>query len=117
VVITAPVDEIIYVGASKQLDPVNVEGSLAYINNRNIWIIQGNSFAKKNLTDDANLDEHVFELSEDGNRNLFTRHDAEQLSNFSNQLWVATDFQQDSPTVIKLSSREYFTCRLVHGMM
>lgn len=102
VVITAPVDEIIYVGASKQLDPVNVEGSLAYINNRNIWIIQGNSLAKKNLTNDANLDEHVFELSEDGNRILFTRHDAEQLSDFSNQLWVATDFQQDSPTVIKL---------------
>ncbi|MFZ4825887.1 MAG: G5 domain-containing protein [Phototrophicaceae bacterium] len=102
VVISAPMNEIIYVGPSGQLDPVNVEGTLAYINNRNIWVIQGNSLTKKNLTNEANLDEHVFELSGNGGSILFTRHNAEQSSDFSNELWVASDFQQATPTLVKL---------------
>ena len=102
VVISAPVDEIIYVGPSGQLDTVNVEGTLAYINARNVWIIQGNSLTKRNLTIEADLDEHVFELSDDGSSILFTRHAPEQTSDFENHLWIATDFQSSTPTIIKL---------------
>ena len=102
VVISAPVDEIIYVGPSGQLDTVNVEGTLAYINARNVWIIQGNSLTKRNLTTEADLDEHVFELSDDGSSILFTRHAPEQTSDFENHLWIATDFQSSTPTIIKL---------------
>jgi uncharacterized protein YabE (DUF348 family) len=49
-VITEAVDEILVVGLETELEPVPIEGTLAYINNGNAWVIQGNSTTKQPLT-------------------------------------------------------------------
>jgi len=91
-VIVDPQPEIIYVGPTGQLEPVSVDGTLAYINNGNAWIITGSSTTKRPLTTDGGLDARVFSLSEDGRKLIFTHEivDPEDPLRF-NELWYISD--------------------------
>lgn len=99
VVITAPQDEIVYVGPSGQLDPVPISGTLAYINNSNAWVMRGSSASKRLLTTSSDLDKRVFTLSPDGRQLLFTRDTRADRENFLNQLWLIRDTSADAEPV------------------
>jgi len=86
-VLRAPVNEILYVGISTNVEPIPIVGTLAYINNKNAWIITGSSTAKRPLTNTGNLDSHVLSLSSDGQRLLFTTRSEDPA--FVNQLWMS----------------------------
>ncbi|MFN8560607.1 MAG: G5 domain-containing protein [Anaerolineae bacterium] len=89
-IITAAQDAIIYFGPSGQLDPVPIEGTLAYISNGNVWVMRGNSTNKRLLTTSGDLDNRVFSLTADGRQLLFSRKSTDPTTYF-NQLWMVGD--------------------------
>lgn len=95
-IITAPTNEILIVGLETELDPITIEGTLAYINNGNAWIIQGNSTTKRPLTRSSDLDGMVLSLSPDGRYLMYTRQPADEGS-FVNELWLIETTGDRSP--------------------
>ncbi|MCC6802708.1 MAG: DPP IV N-terminal domain-containing protein, partial [Anaerolineae bacterium] len=89
-IITAPQDAIVSVGPTGQLDPVPIEGTLAYISNGNVWVMRGISTNKRLLTTSGDLDNRVFSLSQDGRQLLFSRKSNDPTTYF-NQLWMIGD--------------------------
>jgi len=73
VIITPAQDEVIMVGSQSDLPTVTINGTLAYIASGNAWIMQQNSANRRPLTLDGGVDGRVFDLSEDGNRLLYSR--------------------------------------------
>lgn len=96
-VVTQPTDEIIYVGPTGEVEPVTVNGTLAYISNRNAWVIRGSSTTKRPLTTTGDIDSRVFSLSEDGRQLLFTRQLTGADSSVFNRLWLIHDTAVDAP--------------------
>src|SRR5664279_3544764 len=88
-VITAPQDAVIYVGPTGQLDPVQIEGTLAYISNGNAWVMRGVSSNKRLLTTSGDLDNRVFSLTPNGHELLLSRKSSDPT--FFNQLWLVND--------------------------
>ncbi len=102
VVVREPQDEIYWEGP-EPLASVSIEGTLAYISNGNAWIMRGNSGAKRPLTDTGDLDGHVFALSPEGDRLIFTRMAPEdQRPEFFNDLWIILDTTEQEPEPIEL---------------
>lgn len=89
--VTAPVDEIIYVGPAGELDPVSIPGTLAYVNNSNVWIMSGSSTTRRNLTNSGDVDGRVFSLSPDGRSLIYSRSMASAGGGFSNALYMIAD--------------------------
>ncbi len=83
-----PVDEIIAVGAQDQLEPVPVEGTIAYLSAGNAWLIRDISTARRPLTTEGDLDSRVFELSPDGRWLLYSRRLEGDVETPINQLWM-----------------------------
>lgn len=88
-VVTAPQDEIVYVGPAGELEAVSVPGRLAYVNNGNAWVMAGSSITRRNLTNSGDVDGRVFDLSPDGRRLLFSRREQSTDANgFANRLYL-----------------------------
>lgn len=100
--LTAPSDEVVYVGPTGQIDPISIVGTLLYIGNGNAWYIRGSSTNKRPITTSGDLDEVVFTASSDGNRLLFTRQTDESDSAFSNELWLLNDINDTTNQPIQL---------------
>lgn len=90
-VLREPVDEVVYIGPSGELEPVAINGTLAYISNGNAWVMRGSSTSKRPLTTTSDLDPRVFNLSEDGQRLLITRRVNNTDEALFNQLWLIAD--------------------------
>ena len=86
--ITEPVDEIIAVGAQDRLEPVPIEGTVAYLSAGNAWVMRGTSTARRPLTTEGDLDNRVFELSPDGRWLLYSRRLEGDIETPINQLWM-----------------------------
>lgn len=105
-VVTAPQDEIVYVGPAGDLDPVSVTGTLAYVNNDNAWVMAGSSITRRNLTNTGDVDGRVFSLSPDGRRLLISRRDSVSSSGgFANRLYLISDTNDnDEPLPLQPSN-------------
>lgn len=108
-VIEEPREEIIFVGISDEVEPVPVDGTLAYINNQNVWVMRGSSTTKTQVTFSGDLDGRIFSLSEDGRTLLFSRvvndtdeNDENTPSTF-NKLYVINDLGPNAAAPIELS--------------
>lgn len=100
--IRAPQDEIVYVGPTTELDPVDVKGTIAYISNRNVWVMKGTNVVRRPLTTTGDVDPlRAFSLTPDGQQILFTRTQA-GVTDFNNQLWLLPDTNATDPQSIKL---------------
>ena len=99
-IMTDPLDEIIYVGPSNDIEPLAIVGTLSYINNNNAWVIKGNTTNKQPLTITNNLDSLVFDVSEDGETLLYTT-EADETNGFFNELWMIPT--RDGSLPIKLT--------------
>ena len=98
IVIKEPKNQIVAVGQTDTLEPVVIDGTLAYISSGQAWMIRGNSGNPTPLTTDNNLDGRVFDLSADGRQLLYTRKtDDPNDEAFSNELWVILDTNNPAP--------------------
>ena len=109
-----PEPEIVFVGPSEELEPVAIQGTLAYINNANAWIIRGSSTRKRPLTFSGDLDDRVLSLSPDG-RNLLMARNTETDSAFGNQLWLINDTVSDNARPISLVPQDVLYAEWVPG--
>ena len=96
-IIQEPQPEVIYVGLENELEPISIVGTLAYINNNNAWVIQGNTTTKKPLTTASDLDSLVFSLSDNGERLLYTTSVTNDEGTFLNQLWTIETSGNQAP--------------------
>ncbi|MEO0563639.1 MAG: G5 domain-containing protein, partial [Chloroflexota bacterium] len=117
VVISPPVDEVVYVGPSGEIDPVAIDGTLAYISNGNAWVIRGSSTTKRPVTTTNDLDGFVFALSEDGSNLLYTvqSNGADDVA-FSNQLWVLADLALNTPRATQLVPQDVLQAHWIPGL-
>lgn len=93
-VLKAPVNELVTVGVDREIEPVAINGTLAYVSNGNAWVISGSSTSKRRLTNTSDLDSLVFSLSADGRYLLFTRESEDDA--FVNELWfIETDVNSE----------------------
>lgn len=99
-VITEPQNEIVHVGPTGELDPVRINGTLAYISNGNAWIIRTSSGNKRLLTTAGNLDQFVFSLSPDGRQLIYTTTavDGDETTGL-NQMWYISDTGVDTQPI------------------
>jgi len=106
--IIEPVDEIIAVGAQDQLEPVPVEGTIAYLSAGNAWLMRDTSTARRPLTTEGDLDSRVFELSPDGRWLLYSRRLEGDVETPINQLWmVNTTIVGEKPISIPIQGVLY----------
>jgi hypothetical protein len=107
-VIEEPREEIIFIGISDEVEPVSISGTLAYINNQNIWVMRGSSTTKTQVTFSGDLDGRIFSLSSDGRKLLFSRAiesedtDGISISAF-NQLYLINGLGPNSARPLPLS--------------
>ena len=94
-----PQDEIVYVGPSGELDPVNIDGTLAYLSNDNVWAMRGSSTSKRPLTETSDADGRVLSLTPDGRSLLYSRSAPDDAGSIFNQLWLIDDTLSNSPPV------------------
>jgi resuscitation-promoting factor RpfB len=107
VVITPPVDEVVYVGPSGEIDPIAIDGTLAYLSNRNVWVMRGSSTNKRPVTTSADLDGFAFDVADDGRRVLFTRENPDNPeAAFANTLWVLADIREEAPEPVQLVAQD-----------
>ncbi len=99
-VLTNSQDEVLYVGPSGQIDPVAINGTLAYISNQNAWVMRGSSTSKRPLTTSGDIDGRVFSVSSDGQKLLITRQygGGDQANTFNN-LWVLANIAGESQPI------------------
>lgn len=94
-IIREPVNEIRIVGVEREVEPIPIAGTLAYINNGNAWVMERSSTTKRILTTTSDLDSHVFALSPNGDDLIYTRQ-AEDPELSVNELWlIETTGSQD----------------------
>ena len=65
--------EVVLLGVQAEFKPVPITGTVAYVANRNAWVIQTTSPNQRRLTHSGDLDGRVFALSPGGSHLLFTR--------------------------------------------
>jgi Tol biopolymer transport system component len=99
VVITAPVEEIIMIGAESPFSSVTIPGRLAFLSAGNAWVLEQNTGARRPVVTSGDLDGRVFEISPDGEWLLFSRLSADETK--INELWVAS-LDEGSDTQIDL---------------
>lgn len=107
-VIEEPREEIIFVGIDDEVEPVTISGTLAYINNQNVWIMRGSSTTKTQVTFSGDVDGRVFSLSEDGRTLLFSRvlepdETSEEETSAFNQLVLIDDIGPNPAQPVPLS--------------
>jgi len=68
-----PRTEVVLVGVQAELESIPITGTVAYVVNRNAWVMQTTSLNQRRLTHAGDLDGRLFALSPDGSYLLFTR--------------------------------------------
>ncbi len=95
-VVREPIDEVIYVGTSNTVQPLDIPGRLSYINHENAWTIASNAANKVRLTRDHKLDGFVFHQNQDGSRLIFTS-ETDETDDFFNELWMINLERESEP--------------------
>jgi WD40 repeat protein len=92
--------EVILIGAQGELNPVPITGTVAYVSNRNAWVMQTTSPNQRRLTHTGDLDGRVFALSPKGSHLLFTRTPTEaNEANSLNTVWMIETATVDAEPV------------------
>jgi hypothetical protein len=95
-----PRPEVVLIGIQADTKPVPITGTIAYIANKNAWVMQTTSPNQRRLTFSSDLDGQVFALSPDGSHLLFTRvpTDTGEGALF-NTLWMIETIAADAEPV------------------
>lgn len=84
--VNTPKDEIRVIGTRTELGIAYINGTMAYLNRQDGWLIRENNRERRRLTSTGDLDGRVFELSPDNSLLLYSR--SVTISTYFNQLWV-----------------------------
>lgn len=104
-IVQEPRDQIVYIGVANELDPVPVDGSLAYISGGQAYLIQNSSTRSRPLTTEGGLDGRAFALSSNGRQLLYTRATPDTSDEpFANELWVILDTATPNPIKTPLTN-------------
>ncbi len=87
-VITAPVEEIVMIGAQSPFSSLNIPGRLAFLAGGNAWLLENNTGSRQALVTTGDLDGRIFDVSPDGDWLLFSRSSEEEGQ--INTLWVVS---------------------------
>ncbi|MBN1668587.1 MAG: G5 domain-containing protein [Anaerolineales bacterium] len=87
VTVKEAVPQIMLVGVQTSFTPLEIPGRLAYLSDGNAWMLEVNTANRVPIIASGDLDGRVFELSDDGNWLLFTRHS--EAEGQINTLWAA----------------------------
>jgi hypothetical protein len=98
---SAPVPEILMVGAQAAFSPVPVNGTLAYLTGSTAWVMSGDSGNRRPVLLEGKLDGRVFKLSPDGELLLYTVEGPEDDPAVINRL-RAVVLSDPDPTPIDL---------------
>lgn len=101
-IIQEPINRIIAIGVSDEVELIPITGTLSYINNGNAWIITRTSSDKRPLTLTNDLDSLVLSLSPDGRYLMYTR-EAEDSESFVNELWIIDTSDPDSAVQLSIT--------------
>jgi hypothetical protein len=106
VMLKEPRAEVVLMGVRTAQEPMPVTGTIAYVANRNGWVIQTVSPNRRRLTYSGDLDLRVFALSPDGSYLLFTRALTETGAGAQlNALWlIPTAIADAQPVPLKLTN-------------
>jgi hypothetical protein len=92
--------EIVLIGIQANLKPVPITGTIAYIANKNAWVMQTTSPNQRRLTFTSDLDGQVLALSPDGSHLVFTRVSTETGDGAPfNTLWMIETVAADAEPV------------------
>ncbi|MFQ5408021.1 MAG: G5 domain-containing protein, partial [Anaerolineales bacterium] len=101
--LTAPIPEIVMVGAQSTFTVIPIEGTLAYLSAGNAWVMRESSGSRQPLTISSDLDGRVFRISPDGSYLLFTRNAGKEGT--FNSLWaIATNESEPDPLDLKVDN-------------
>lgn len=103
--LTQPVQEVLARGVdTKLIDPVLVNGVVAYISSGQAHIIEGNSITQRIVPTGGNLDGRVFSLSASSHQLLYTRlpNGSNTPADKINELWVLLDTTDPKARPVKL---------------
>ncbi|MBK9122744.1 MAG: DPP IV N-terminal domain-containing protein [Chloroflexi bacterium] len=114
-VLASAVEEIVYVGPTTRLSPVDIRGTLAYVSGGNAWVMRGSSDSRRPVTNTGDVDpSRAYSLSADGRQLLYTRTTATG-SEFGNQLSVVLDVTASSPQSVDLRPTNVLWAEWVPG--
>jgi hypothetical protein len=100
VTLQEPRTEVILIGVQAERGPVTITGTVAYLANRNVWIIRTVSSNQRRLTYAGDLDGRVLALSPGGAYLLFTRVPTESNEAAPlNTLWMIETATADAEPV------------------
>lgn len=115
IIIDEPLNEIVFVGPTTTLDPVDIRGTLVYVSLNNAWVMRGNNNARRPLTSTSDLEpDRAFSLSSDGQRLLIARR-TQTERRFENELWLIRDVGQIDPEPIRLTPANILSAQWVPG--
>jgi hypothetical protein len=101
-VLVSPREEIVYVGPTSQLEPVEVRGTIAYLSGGNAWAMRGSSDTRHPVTTTGDVEPlRAFNLSPDGRSLLLTRTTTTD-GTFGNQLFLIPDVNAPQPELLPL---------------
>ncbi len=104
-IITQPVKEIVAHGVdTKSIEPVLIQGTIAYLSGGQAHVIEGNSVTQRVLPTNGSLDGRVFALAASGHMLLYTRapNGLNTPSDTINELWLLLDTTDSAAKPIKL---------------
>lgn len=87
-VIKEALPEIIMIGVQKPFAPQPIPGKLIYLAGGNAWLMQGSTSHRSPLTNTADLDGRVLQLSQNGAWLLYTRKSTKSAELEINTLWA-----------------------------
>lgn len=83
--VAPPTPEIVRIGIEDIYANVPFTGAIAYVSNRNAFVMRGSPSGRRTVTTQGDLDNLVFDLSPDGRWLIYTRAVTDTL----NELWIA----------------------------
>ena len=100
VTLQEPRAELVLTGVQAELKPVPITGTVAYVANHNVWVMQTTSPNQRRLTHAGDLDGRVFSLSPDGSHLLFSRVATETGESAPlNALWMIETAAADADPI------------------
>ena len=72
-IIESPRDQVIYYGSEREFSATSITGTVAYLSHGSVWIMRESSEARRPISQAADADGAVFDLTPDGGMLLYTR--------------------------------------------
>ena len=105
-IIESPRDQVIYYGSEREFSAIPITGTVAYLSHGSVWIMRESSEARRPISQAADADGAVFDLTPDGGMLLYTRRPNQEADN---QLWLLRSTREVDNPALLLAPRNVMT--------